>query len=149
MKYFIYEVLDSAVFVAENETDAIKKYHTADLKVCTLPEEPYDQIITILLFHKLNAICEGKLVLTHIQLNSMLSDEVGFLFDCEEADQCRPFKSGWWVENSVSIADKKILNKKEKIVKLVKKSDWASLGLDWKEKEFSNAEILFVPETEK
>ena len=150
IKYLVYEVLDSAVFVGQEEEAAAQKYQEAGLKVCILPEEPYDQIITILLFHKLNAICEGKLSVTHIQLNSMLSDEVGFMIDNDEATELQPhFKNGWWVENSTAIAGKFATTKRDKVVKLVKKSDWGSVGLDWEEKESSNAEIIFAPEFDK
>jgi hypothetical protein len=150
IKYLIYEILDSAVFVGKDEAESAQRYQDAGLKVCVLPEEPYDQIITILLFHKINAICEDKLVLTHLQLNSMLSDEVGFMIDGEEADELQPaFKHGWWVENSTAIAGKFATTKREKVVKLVKKSDWGSVGLDWEEKESSNAEIIFAPEFDK
>ena len=51
IKYLVHEVLDSAVFVQDLETKAIEKYQAAGLKTCILPEEPYDQIITILLLY--------------------------------------------------------------------------------------------------
>ena len=87
-KYFLNDCLEHSIFLSHDEEEVLAKYVDANFKVCTLPEEPYDQIITILLFHKINAICEDKLVLTHLQLNSMLSDEVGFMIDGEEADDC-------------------------------------------------------------
>lgn len=149
MKYFIHEILDSAVFVQNSETKMIEKYQTAGLKVCTLPEEPYDQIITLLLLYKLNAICEDKLLVTHLELDSALSDNVGFMYDSDDLEMLHPYKCGWWTESSVSISDKNITGKREKIVKLVKKSDWSSLGLDWKEKESKSSEIIFTPETQK
>lgn len=149
MKYFIHEVLDSAAFVQNTETKMIEKYQNAGLKVCTLPEEPYDQIITLLLLYKLNAICEGKLTVTHLELDSLLSDNVGFMYDSDDLEMNHPYKQGWWTDSSISISDKSTSVKKEKIVKLVKKSDWSSLGLDWKEKEPRNTEIIFTPEIQK
>lgn len=147
MKFFIHEMLDSAVFVEDSETKIIEKYQNAGIKVCTTPEEPYDQIITMLLFYKLNAITEGRLHIDHIQLDSVLSDGVGFLWEDESISI--PYGPGWWSDSSINIADKLPSNKKEKIVKLVKKSDWATLGLDWKEKNSAHTEIIFTPETEK
>jgi hypothetical protein len=128
IKFFIYEVIDSVVFVHKKETKVIEKYMDAGIKVCTLPEEAYDQIVNVLLFYKLNAILENKLLITDIQLISDLSDGVSFLWGPETPEI--PYGQGWWTENSVSLCDK-ISSKKEKIVKLVKKSDWSNLGLDW------------------
>jgi hypothetical protein len=147
IKFFVNQQLENCVFVQETETKIIEKYQNADLKVCCIPEEPYDQIVTVLLLYKINAICEGRLVATDIQLNSILSDDVGFLYDIDDLSSQHPYKNGWWTDNSTSITSN-VSGKKEKIVKLVKKNDWASLGLDWKEKENCN-EIFFVPETEK
>ena len=78
IKFFINQQLENCIFVQDTETKAIEKYQDAGLKVCCLPDEPYDQIITIILLYKINAICEGRLVATDIQLNSILSDDVGF-----------------------------------------------------------------------
>lgn len=146
LKYFLYEVVDSAVFIHDKESKVIEKYHSAGMKICTVPEEPYDQIITVLLYYKLNSIMEGKLHISSIQLDSILSDGVGFMW--EEESPTVPYGMGWWTESSISMCDK-IVGKKEKIVKLVKKCDWSSLGLDWKEKESKHTEIIFTPEIEK
>ena len=147
IKYFINERLENSVFVQETETKIIEKYVTAGLKVCTLPEEPYDQIITIVIVNKLNAICECKLVVTSIHLNSILSDNVGFIYDMDDIIHLVPYKNGWWVENSNNISNIKS-SKKEKIVRLVKSNDWTSLGLDWKNKE-NRSEIIFTSDLEK
>lgn len=147
IKYILNDRLENSVFVQENETKTIEKYINAGLKVCTLPEEPYDQIITIVILNKLNAICEGKLIVTSIHLNSILSDGVGFIYDIDDIKHLNPYKNGWWIENSNNISNKNS-GKKEKIVRLVKNNDWSSLGLDWKNKE-NCTEIIFTPDLEK
>lgn len=129
LKFFIQEVLDSCVFVHNTENKIIEKFTDAGLRVCSLPDEVYDQIITVLLYYKLNAITEGKLHITNIELESELSDGVGFVWEAETVEV--PFGQGWWTDNTLSINDKPI--KKDKVVKLVKKKcDWTSLGLDFK-----------------
>lgn len=149
IKYLIHQLLENAVFVQDSETKIIEKYQSAGLKVCTLPEEPYDQIVTMILLYKLNSICEGRLVVTDIQLDSVLSDDVGFLYDTEEIEVDHPYKQGWWIDPGPTITDKVHVNKKEKIVKLVKKCDWDTLDLDWEIREILPTEIIFAPETEK
>lgn len=147
IKYFLYEQIENCVFVQDSESKVIEKYQAAGLRVCALPEQPYDQIITIVLLYKLNAICEGRLTVTDIQLTSSLSDGVGFLYDTEDLALGHPYKNGWWTDATASFSSI-VPGKKEKIVKLVKKCDWTSLSLDWNDKEHC-AEIIFTPETEK
>jgi hypothetical protein len=146
--YFLEDTLANSVFVESTEKKAIEKYTQADIKVCTVPEEPYDQIITILLILKLNAIVEGRLNITDIYLESELSDSVRFSYDIETARH-NPFNSkGWWLDSSTSIADVEKNTKKEKIVRLVKHSDWANVGLEW-EKKAKASEIIFTSESDK
>ena len=147
LKYLVYEVLTNVVFVDASETKLIEKYQAAGMRVCSTPEAPYDQIISLLLFYKFNAIAEGKLLVTNLQLESLLSDGVGFMLD-EDILEATPFKFGWWTDNNVMITDKTV-GKKEKIVKMIKKSDWSTLGLDWKEQEPIKSEIIFTPEIKK
>lgn len=145
--YFLEDSLANSVFVQNAEKKAIEKYTQADIKVCTVPEEPYDQIITILLILKLNAITEGRLNITDIYLESELSDSVRFSYDIETANH-NPFgNKGWWLESSTSMNDIQKNAKKDKIVRLVK-CDWANVGLEW-EKKAKASEIIFTTDTDK
>jgi len=147
--YFLSECLSNSVFVQSTEKKAIEKFTQADIKVCTIPDEPYDQILAIILIMKLNAITEGKLSVTDIVLSSELSDGVKFIYDIETAAN-NPFgKKGWWLESSTVMAEVEKTPKKEKIVRLIKHSDWVVAGLDWEEKAKKSGEIMFVPDTEK
>ena len=150
LHYFLHECLGNSIFVQETEKKAIEKYLQADIKVCTLPDEPYDQIITILLLLKLNAITEGKLNITDISLMSGLSDDVKFVYDIETVAN-HPFDKGWWSDSSTSISDLSKSTKKDKIVRLIKHhSDWAGVGLDWEQKEHGKpTEIIFNCDPEK
>lgn len=141
--FFLSECLENSVFVEHADKKAIEKYLQADIKVCTLPEEPYDQIITILLLLKLNAITEGKLHVNSISLRSGLSDDVKFIYDIDTASN-HPFGKSWWTECTTTMSDIAKSSKKDKIVKLKKQHcDWSSVGLDWEQKEYKTTEIIF------
>ena len=47
MKYMVYEAFENCVFVSNTEADVINKYTNAGIKVCAIPQEPYDQIISL------------------------------------------------------------------------------------------------------
>ncbi len=108
-------------------------------------EEPYDQIIGIMLLVKLNAITEGRLLIHDIQITSKMSDGVSCLHSIEE--NTGPFGTkGWWRENNLKITNKMIKSKK-KIVKLTKTvSNWDEISLNWKDKKVTSdaSEILYA-----
>jgi len=148
IKYFLNECLEHSILIHDVETAQIKKYQEAGLKLCTLPEEPYDQIIGIMLILKLNAITEGKLIVNEVSITSRLSDNVYCIHSIDE--NTGPFvEDGWWHESSPKINTLKPNNKAKKIVKLVKPcDDWDDLDLGWciikKEKTVGTSEVVFA-----
>jgi hypothetical protein len=148
IKYFLSECIENSIFIQDTETEAIEKYVEANLKVCVLPEEPYDQIIGIMLMVKINAITEGRLSITDLSICSKMSDGVSCLQSFEE--NTGPFKlPGWWNDNNTKISNLLSNSKSKKILKLVKPPiDWEDVFLGWKEKSnlvknTPSAEIVF------
>lgn len=147
INYMIEDCFQNCVFVHQTETAVIEKYIVANLKVSTTPDEPYDQLLAILLLTKLNIITEGRLLITDITLSSGLSNGIEFLYS--PALEHTPLTTGisnWWNELNTKIVDfPKRETKKEKIVKLVKKTnDWAHLNLEWQEKTLPTSQIIFT-----
>lgn len=144
IKFYLHECLEHSVFVNQSDTDAIEKYMGAGMNVCTLPEDPYDQVVGIMLLVKLNNIAEGRLVLTDLSVESKMSDGVSCLHSIEE--NTGPFNDkGWWNDSSQRINDYN--NKNRKIVKISKsKTEWQDVFLDWGEKTIlgKDAEIIFT-----
>ena len=148
IKYFLFDCLENSIFVNEKEKKAIDNYSTAGIKVCTLPDEPYDQIIATVLLLKLKAITEGKLLITDIYLVSKLSDDVKFWLEIDDIDS-EYTNEGWWNKSSTCITDSPKSNKKDKILKLFNNNEWNDVGLHWKTKPVS-AEVAFIHDlTEK
>lgn len=146
IKHYLHDCLEHSVMVVDKEEQAITKFMDAGLRVCILPEEPYDQIIGIMLLLKMNAIAEGRLVATDISVESRMSDGVSCLHSLE--DEVGPFRlSGWWNDSSTKINNHKPKNKK--IVKMAKiKNDWDELQLSWDNPSeivtVTTAEIVFA-----
>lgn len=134
--FFMVECLDSCVFVHADQREAIDKLTACGIKVCTLPEDPYDQIINVALFLKLNAITEEKISILDISLQSKLGAGITFLYDIEEP--IGPLEAdGWWNSIDIRISDvKPKKSKADKIVELFnyKAFDWSDVDLAWKEK---------------
>ena len=116
INYMIEDCFQNCVFVHQTETAVIEKYMAANIKVSTTPDEPYDQLLAILLLTKLNIITEGRLLITDITLSSGLSDGIKFLYS--PALEYTPLTTGifnWWNELNTKIVDfPKRETKKEK-----------------------------------
>jgi hypothetical protein len=147
LKYFIREILDNCVFVNDEHLEIIQKYQEADLRLCTLPNDPYDQIIAIMLLYKANAIMEGRIVCTDISLTSALSDDVHCLHSVEE--NAGTFaENGWWNDSSPKYSISKQKNKRQKLFHLIKTvSTWEEVFLGWDQPTNAieqSAEVVFV-----
>ena len=148
IKYLFDICLDSCVFVDIKDAKAIDNYSKANMKVCPLPDEPYDQIIAAVLISKINVITENHLFLNEVSIISKICDDVCFYVSYDEEADFQNLKNVWWTENSPSINMIKKF-KKEKVVQLHKDpKDWNSVGLGWevpKSCKTDKGEIVFIP----
>lgn len=130
IKFYLSHCLENSIFVHDKEEDAIERYMSANLKVSVLPEEPYDQIVGIMLMTKLNSITEGRLVITDVSISSRMSDGVSCMQSIE--DNLGPFiDKDWWSENNTKINSYKYSPKNKKILKLTKIVEWSDVYLNW------------------
>lgn len=136
MKFYIYECIENSVFVYHTETEMIKKFIDANIKVCVLPVEPYEQMIAAMLLNKLNAIIEGRLTIVEISILSKLSDGVKIIYDIEQS--AGPFEEvGWWNNKKIVVNELKITKKEDNVLKIISNSNssWDDIGLAWKEQQ--------------
>lgn len=128
MNYFLGTYIEDAIFIEDTEKEAIQNYNNAGIKTCIVPEEPYDQIIGMILINKCNAIMENKIVINQVIFGSKLSNLIKFNIDGEVSQLEYP-ENAWYNKNTLSVTEK---GKKDKIVNLFDKNTWAELGLTWK-----------------
>jgi len=130
IKYFIHTQLNSTVFINSAESDQCKAFASARVKMTTLPEDPLDQVIGIMLYCKLNAIVEDRMIIEEVEICSELGENITYLHNDQDAQG--PFAdSGWWKDSDSVHCDLTLLDH-EKIVALHHLgSSWRDLGLDW------------------
>jgi hypothetical protein len=132
LEYFLNEVISHGIFIDSNLQDVIEKYNKAGIRIITLPEEPYDQIIGMIILLKCNSIMENRLVITDLSISSKLSDNVRFCLVTEIAETI--FAGDYWWNNiGLNTFDIEKSNSK-KVVKLFD-NEWTELGLTWKDKK--------------
>jgi hypothetical protein len=137
IKYFIYSELNSTIFVSREHEDVCKKLIAAGLKITTLPGEPVDQIIGIMLYCKLNAVMENFMVINEIELSSDLGENMVHLHAADESQG--PFEdAGWWHDSDLIHCDADLISN-DKVVAIHRAGAWRELNLAWPDTESDEA----------
>lgn len=131
IKYFIGDSIDSGVFVNQDNETQCKLLATAGVKIITLPDEPVDQLIGIMLYCKLNAICEDRMIIGEIEIESDLGGDVTYVHG--EDESIGPYEQpGWWMDPTLMHYNNTI-TETENIVSLSSVVSWHDLDLHWPE----------------
>lgn len=130
-KAFVFEALDSTVFINQKNKERAEFLQIVGANVTTLPEEPVDQIVGMMLYYKLNAVMEDRMVITGLDISSNLGDGVWYQHD--EEDSPGPFSAkGWWHDASTQHETIESEEVPDNIVKVIS-TGWYEMGLDWPE----------------
>ena len=131
LKAFVHGVLESTVFINQANMERAEFLQLGGCNVTTLPEEPVDQIIGMMLYSKLDSVMEGRMTVTQLKLSSELGENVTYFQTDNET--IGPFaQKGWWNSAEPSVSDSKDGGK---IVSIKGTTTWQLLGLDWGDKE--------------
>jgi hypothetical protein len=99
IKAFVMGELAHCIFVNQNFSEQAEMFAALGANVTTLPDDPVDQIIGIMLYCKLNAIMEGRMKITQLDISSELGDSVWYKHN--EEYPLGPFATnGWWFKSS-------------------------------------------------
>ena len=130
LKMFMHGELANTVFVNQALGERAEMLQIMGVNVTTLPEEPVDQIVGMMLYYKLNAIMEGRMSVTRLDLMSALGDSVWYQHDAEE-DSPGPFRAeGWWHDPTVQHDTVVQEDVADNVVKVVPNA-WIEYGLTW------------------
>ena len=145
LKYFINEEIDSTIFINSEEQEACRLYTAAGINITTLPLDPVDQIVGVMLFHKLNAIMEGRITVMETELSSHLGDNIVYLHSENETAEDIKMPS-WWTNPDLTHHDLEYQDG-DQVFSLYpgQYSRWAELGLGWPDQEIKETgNIVFA-----
>ena len=131
VKHFIWNNLNNTVFISEEEAEQCNLYLQAGINLSTLPAEPFDQIVGIMLYSKLNAIMESRLVIDELEISSDAGDNIVYLHSSDE--NLGPIeKSGWWHDPDMV---QNIVTDDAKIVTIHQNNSWREFDLSWPDED--------------
>ena len=130
IKYFLHNQLNSTVFINSAEAEQCRAFATAGIKLTTLPEEPLDQVIGIMLYCKLNAVLENKMIVDQVEICSELGENIVYLHGEQEA--IGPFAdAGWWQDSDAVHCDLSLFDNEKVLALHHLGAGWRDLGLNW------------------
>jgi len=127
MRHFMYEHIHSTIFIDAGETAKCVELARAGLNITTLPDEPVEQLIGIMLFHKINAIMEGRIEVMEVEVSS--GDGVIYLHDENETSEGIE-QPDWWSTPDLIHCDPVLLDS-DKVLSIAQSASWRNLDLAW------------------
>ena len=131
MKYFVYNHVDNTMFIDRAEQEQCAKFLQAGLNITTMPGDPVDQLIGIMLYHKLNAIMEQRMTIVETELSSSQGQAMTYLHS-EEENTLGVEAPAWWQNADLAHSDF-ALPESEKVVSMQTTMAWRDLDLAWSE----------------
>ena len=129
MDYWFEEVMQDSVMI-NADSAAAKAYAATGQRLLMFPDDPVDQLVGIMLCLKLNAITEGRLIITDVDLSSVHGADMTYQHNQSEA--LGPLAAaGWWQDTRPIWNHTASSTRGSKVVSLNRAADWNSLELDW------------------
>jgi hypothetical protein len=129
LKYFVHVHMQNTVFISQERLEVAEMLKTMGINVTTLPGEPVDQIIGIMLYCKLNAIMENYMIINELEISSDIGENMIYLHAGDES--LGPFENpGWWTESDLVHCDLNLIDS-DKVVALSRTGAWRELNLAW------------------
>ena len=128
MKYFVYNHVDNTMFIDRAKQEQCTKFLQAGLSITTMPGDPVDQLIGIMLYHKLNSIMEQRMTIVETELSSSQGQAMTYLHS-EGENTLGVEPPSWWLSADLSHSDF-ALPESEKIVSM-HTTAWRDLDLAW------------------
>jgi hypothetical protein len=125
MKHFVHAQLDSTIFIDLSDVKT-EEFIQSGLDVTTMPGDPADQLIGIMLFHKLNAVMEGRILVVEAEISA--GDAVVYLHGENETSESLE-QPDWW--HSADLVHSDISTDPDNVVSLHPVAAWRDVGLEW------------------
>ena len=142
IKSWMYEVLNGSILI-QSEDPKLASCIDTGTRVLILPEPPVDQVLGMMLYCKLNAIVEDRLIVTDVEISSVAGDGMSYLHS--EDENVGPFMNvGWW-QDPRPIWSFTRSSATDKIIALNRPLEWKDYELEWPESEdMNNDSVVFA-----
>jgi hypothetical protein len=131
IEYWLNYVMNNSLLISDT-SDKLDAYIATGQRVIALPHEPVDQVVGVMLYSKLSAIVEDRMLITDVNLSSSHGDYVVYLHNYLEDTGPLEF-AGWCKDPRPYWAGTSKKKSSNKIISLTRMPEWAELDLAWEE----------------
>lgn len=140
IKYWINHVVNNSIVISRH-SEKLQQWIDTDSRLLAFPEEPVDQLMGIMLSIKLNCICQGRLLVSHVSISSDQGDNMIYLHEYD--DPVGPMaEDSWWNDSSPAWQVSSNKSRGRKVIALDRTMDWKDLDLGWDEPEKNNTVVI-------
>jgi len=149
MKYWIGRVLDDSILIGQADP-VLEDVNRLNGRIIVLPDEPVDQIVGIMLYLKLNAIMENRLIVAATEIWSTQGDQTSYIHMSGENLGPDLGQDGWWSDPRPIWS----MNRPQgtgNVVSLDRPAEWKDYGLGWEtdpETQSGNVVVAQFPRNE-
>lgn len=136
IKYFMYSQIDSTIFINSELTDQCDRFLQAGLNITTIPGDPVDQLIGIMLYYKLNAIMEDRMIIVETELSSTFGENMTYLHS-EHENTSGYVQPAWWTSADLTHSDFELADS-DNVVAIPQATAWRDLELAWPDESTSD-----------
>lgn len=129
IQYFVNNILHSTIFINSDNREKCQQFVQAGLDITSMPGDPVDQLVGIMLYQKLNAITEGRLLILETEISSQVGSGMVYLHG-EHENTTGIVPPEWWNAADLSHCDND-LNHQDKVLTLHQINTWRELDLGW------------------
>lgn len=129
MKYWVGRILDDSILIGHADP-ALEDVTRLNGRVIVLPDEPVDQIVGIMLYLKLNAIMENRIVVAATEIWSTQGDQTSYIHMAGENLGPDLGQDGWWSDPR-PIYSMSRPRGTGNVVSLDRPAEWKDFGLGW------------------
>lgn len=142
MKYWVGRVLDDSILIG-HEDPALEQVSSMNARVIVLPEEPVDQIVGIMLYLKLNAIMENRMIVAATEIWSTQGDQTSYIHLAGENLGPDLGQDGWWSDPR-PIWSMNRARGTGNVVSLDRAAEWKDFGLGWESQDSTTSGNVVV-----
>lgn len=142
MKYWVGRVLDDSILIGHADP-ALADFSRINGRLIVLPDEPVDQIVGIMLYLKLNAIMENRMIVAATEIWSTQGDHTSYIHMAGENLGPDLSLDGWWSDPRPIYS----LNRSRStgnVVSLDRLAEWKDFGLEWESNDVEPAGNVVV-----
>ena len=132
IKYFVYSQIDNTIFINSNQKAQCTLFSKAGLSITTMPNDPVDQLVGIMLYYKLNAITEDRMIIMETEISSTYGGNMTYLHG--EFENTSGYEQPeWWTSPDLTHSDFVTPEDSEKVLSIPQTTSWREIELAWPE----------------